>query len=186
MQVHVARDGKQVGVFSVEEINQQLGTGTLRMSDQAWYEGAAGWAPLSMVPGVTGETAPAPAAATPASAEPTAPAPPTATPTSATPTAAVTVPQNRTEPLAIVSLVLSIAGLLGFCCGLLLFSAIAGIVCGHLALSRIKKDPTLQGHGLAMAGTVIGYVAFVGWLAWVVLFGGLAVLQGISESMMKR
>jgi hypothetical protein len=181
MQVHVARDGKQAGVFSVEEINQQLGTGTLRMSDQAWYEGAAGWAPLSTVPGVTGETSAAPAPATTASTIPTA-----AAPTAAMATAAVTAPQNRTEPLAIVSLVLSIAGLLGFCCGLLLFSAIAGIVCGHLALSRIKKDPTLQGHGLAMAGTVIGYVAFVGWLAWVVLFGGLAVLQGISESMMKR
>jgi hypothetical protein len=37
-----------------------------------------------------------------------------------------------------------------------------------------------------MAGTIIGYVALVGWLAWVVLFGGLAVLQGISESMIKR
>ena len=46
MQVHVARDGKQVGVFSLEEIKQQLAAGTLTLSDQAWYEGAAGWAPL--------------------------------------------------------------------------------------------------------------------------------------------
>jgi Domain of unknown function (DUF4190)/GYF domain 2 len=171
MQVHVARDGKQVGVFSLEEIKQQLAAGTLRISDQAWYEGAAGWAPLSTVPGVSGEPTASPASAAPVTAMPAA---------------AVTVPQNRNEPLAVVSLILSIAGLLGFCCGFLLFAAIAGIVCGHLALSRIKKDPTLQGHGLAMAGTVIGYVALVGWLAWVVLFGGLAVLQGISESMMKR
>jgi hypothetical protein len=168
MQVHVARDGNQIGVFSLEEIKQQLAAGTLTMSDQAWYEGAAGWAPLSTVPGVSGGAAAA------------------AAPVTTVPTAAIAVPQNRTEPLAVVSLIASIAGLLGFCCGFLLFAAIAGIVCGHLALSRIKKDPTLEGHGLAMAGTVIGYVALVGWLAWVVLFGGLAVLQGISESMMKR
>jgi len=168
MQVHVARDGNEIGVFSLEEIKQQLAAGTLTMSDQAWYEGAAGWAPLSTVPGVSG------AAAAPAA------------PVTTVPTAAIVVPQNRTEPLAVVSLILSVTGLLGFCCGFLLFAAIAGIVCGHLALSRIKKDPTQQGHGLAMAGTIIGYVALVGWLAWVVLFGGLAVLQGISESMMKR
>jgi hypothetical protein len=168
MQVHVARDGNRIGVFSLEEIKQQLAAGTLTISDQAWYEGAAGWAPLSTVPGVSG------GAAVPAG------------PVTTVPTAPIAVSQNRTEPLAVVSLIASIAGLLGFCCGFLLFAAIAGIVCGHLALSRIKKDPTLQGHGLAIAGTVIGYVALVGWLAWVVLFGGLAVLQGISESMMKR
>ena len=170
MQIHVARDGKQIGVFSLEEIRQQLAAGTLSISDQAWYEGAAGWAPLSSVPGVSGGV--------------TSPA--AATPVTTVAASAATVPQRRSEPLAIVSLILSIAGVLGFCCGFFLFAAIAGIVCGHIALSRIKKDPTLEGHGLAMAGVVIGYVALVGWLAWVVLFGGLAVLQGLSESMMKH
>jgi hypothetical protein len=53
-------------------------------------------------------------------------------------------------------------------------------------LSRLSKDPSLGGRGLAMAGVVIGYVGVAGWLAWIVLFGGLAVLQGISESMMKH
>lgn len=175
MQIHVARDGKQIGVFSLEEINQQLAAGTLSISDQAWYEGAAGWAPLSTVPGVSGgATAPAAAATT------------TAAPVTTVAASAMTAPQRRNEPLALVSLILSIAGVLGFCCGFFLFAAIGGIVCGHIALSRIKNDPTLEGHGLAMAGVVIGYVALVGWLAWVVLFGGLAVLQGLSESMMKH
>ena len=53
MQIHIARDGKPMGPFSLEEINRQLGAGTLSLSDQAWYEGAAGWAPLSTVPGVS-------------------------------------------------------------------------------------------------------------------------------------
>jgi len=38
MQIHVARDGKELGVFSLEEINRQLAAGTLRLTDQAWYE----------------------------------------------------------------------------------------------------------------------------------------------------
>jgi len=140
------------------------------MTDLAWYEGASGWAPLSTVPGVaTGATTSGPAAV---------PATTTATP--------MVVPQNKTDPLAILSLVLSIAGLLGFCCGFLLMAGIAGIICGHLALSRISKDPSLEGRGLALAGVVIGYVGVASWLAWILLFGGLAALQGISESMMKH
>lgn len=172
MQIHVARDGKQLGVFSVEEIRQQLASGTLHLSDLGWYEGAAGWAPLASVPEVSAPAVPASPAST----------------TSATTTSgsAVVPPQSRIEPLALASLICSIAGLLGFCCGFLLLAGIAGIVCGHLALSKIKHDPQLEGHGLALAGLIIGYVAVGGWLAWILLFGGLAVLHGISESMMRH
>ena len=140
------------------------------MTDLAWHEGAAGWAPLSTVPGVTAT----PVAGVPAVSAPTAAAAP------------VALPQNKTDPLAILSLVLSVVGLLGFCCGFFLMAGIAGIICGHIALSRLSKDPSLGGRGLAIAGVVIGYVGVAGWLAWIVLFGGLAVLQGISESMMKH
>ena len=173
MQIHVARDGKELGVYSLEEVNRQLGAGTLRLTDQAWYEGAAGWAALSTVPGVS---------ATPATA--TTPAPVSPAPVVAT-TPAV-MPQRKTEQLAVLSLIFSILGLCGFCCGFFLTAAIAGIICGHIALSRIKANPELEGHGLAMAGLVIGYVAVAGWLIWILLFGGLAVLNGISESMTKH
>jgi hypothetical protein len=176
MQIHIARDGKELGVYSLEEVNRQLAAGTLRLTDQAWYEGAAGWAALSTVPGVS--AAPASVPATP----PVSPAP-VAT-TAATP--AVVVPQRKTEQLAVLSLIFSILGLCGFCCGFFLMAAIAGIVCGHVALSRIKANPQLEGHGLAMAGLVIGYVAVASWLVWILLFGGLAVLQGITESMTKH
>jgi hypothetical protein len=176
MQIHVARDGKELGVYSLEEVNRQLAAGTLRLTDQAWYEGAAGWAALSTVPGVS---AVAPSSTPASTATPVAPA------TAVIPTAAV-VPQRKNEPLAVVSLILSVLGLCGFCCGFFLMSAIAGIVCGHIALSRIKANPELEGHGLAMAGLVIGYIAVAGWLIWILLFGGLAVLQGITESMTKH
>ena len=174
MQIHVARDGKELGVYSLEEVNRQLAVGTLRLTDQAWYEGAAGWAALSTVPGVSAAPASAAAATTPVS------------PATVAVTPAVVVPQRKTEQLAVLSLIFSILGLCGFCCGFFLVAAIGGIVCGHVALSRIKANPELEGHGLAMAGLIIGYVAVASWLVWILLFGGLAVLQGITEGMTKH
>ncbi len=59
----------------------------------------------------------------------------------------------RTCGLAIASLVLVLAlGPVG---------CIPAIICGHLALRRISKEPTLQGHGLALAGLIIGYCVLV-------------------------
>jgi hypothetical protein len=174
MQIHVARDGKELGVFSLEEINQQLAAGTLRLTDLAWSEGAAAWAALSTVPGVNAR----PAATTP-------PATPTTVATASAASVPL-VPPRRNEQLAVLSLILSALGLFGFCCGFFMTAAIAGIVCGHIALSRIKANPELEGRGLALAGVVIGYVAVAGWLAWILLFGGLAVLQGITEGMTKH
>jgi hypothetical protein len=171
MQIHVARDGKQLGVFSLEEINRQLAAGSLSLSDQAWYEGAASWAALSTVPGIS---AAAPTTASQVSAASVSVVP------------AALVPQRKTEQLAVLSLIFSILGLFGFCCGLFLAGGVAGIVCGHIALSRIKANPELEGHGLALTGLIIGYLAVAGWLIWILLFGGLAVLHGISESMTKH
>lgn len=176
MQIHIARDGKQLGPFSLEEINRQLAAGTLSLSDNAWYEGAAGWAPLSSVPGVTGPAAgasPAPASIPPATSVPAVTIP-------ATPV----VPKSPTEPLAIWSLVLSLVGLLGFCCGGPMIG-IAAVICGHLGLSKINANPELQGRGLAIAGLVIGYFAIVSWLLYLIFFGGMAALQGLMESMHK-
>ena len=63
--------------------------------------------------------------------------------------------------LAIVSLVTS-----------LLWISLVGIITGHIALSQIKKTGE-QGRGLALAGTIIGYVGFLGaiifGIIWVVI-----------------
>ena len=170
MQVHIARNGQALGPFSIEEINRQLADGRLSPSDLAWYEGAPGWVALSTVPGVTvRETAGSP----PVPKSPVATQPVTSVP------AGSPVPVGKTEPLAVFSLILSVLGL--FCCGL--FSGIPGIICGHLALSKIEKNPGLEGHGLAVAGLVIGYFASLAWLFWLLFFGGISVLQGILQQM---
>ncbi|MGA2240817.1 MAG: DUF4190 domain-containing protein [Verrucomicrobiota bacterium] len=68
--------------------------------------------------------------------------------------------QPKTSGLAIWSLVLSILGLvlLLVCIGPLF--AIPGVVCGHIAYSRIKRSGgTLAGEGMALAGLITGYVS---------------------------
>jgi hypothetical protein len=62
--------------------------------------------------------------------------------------------QNRLEPtrtsgLALASLIFSLIVPIG---------CIPAIICGHLALRRIEKQHAVRGRGLALAGTVIGYV----------------------------
>ncbi len=58
---------------------------------------------------------------------------------------------------AIAALVCSIAGL--FVCGILV-EPIA-LVLSIVALKKIRDDPNLQGHGMAIAGMVISIVAIV-------------------------
>jgi hypothetical protein len=64
----------------------------------------------------------------------------------------------KTSALSIWSLVLGILSLC--CCGFL--TAIPGVICGHMALSRIRRSGgSLGGQGLAIAGLVTGYVGMV-------------------------
>lgn len=68
--------------------------------------------------------------------------------------AAYALPVQKTNGLAIASLVLSIGSVLCW------FTALLGIGFGHVALSQIRRTGE-RGRGLAIAGLVIGYF-FVG------------------------
>ena len=75
------------------------------------------------------------------------------------PPANVSIAQPHKTGLAIASLVCSICGL-AFPVSILFLSSIAGIICGHIALSRIKQSPSeYGGFKRAMAGLIIGYIA---------------------------
>jgi hypothetical protein len=80
----------------------------------------------------------------------------------------------KTSGLAIASLVLSIATLL-----LGPFGFIPGIICGHMAMARIRKEPALGGVGLAKAGLIIGYVFLALGMIVAILFavGLIAALR---------
>lgn len=73
-------------------------------------------------------------------------------------------PPPKTSALAIWSLVLGILSLVCFS----ILSAIPGVICGHKALSKIKRSGgTLEGRGLAIAGLITGYLG-IAWAIFVI------------------
>ena len=98
----------------------------------------------------------------PAAAPSTPPAPPPYAPVY-TPTT-YGAPVQRTNVLAIVSLILSCAGLIFW-----FFLPIGGIVTGHIALAQIKRTGD-GGHGMALAGVIVGYVLLALSLVVIVLY----------------
>lgn len=57
---------------------------------------------------------------------------------------------------------------------------LVGIICGHIALSQIKKTGE-QGRGLALWGTILGYVFTIGYILLLVALIGGAVLLGSTD-----
>lgn len=111
--------------------------------------------PQPPVPPIPSPDEVVPPAAAPSAAEPpTAPPPPTAYPAYGQPAAPGGYYAPPTNTLAIISLVLAF------------IISIGGIICGHIALSQIKRTGE-GGRGLALAGLIIGYV-FTGF--WVLYF----------------
>lgn len=63
-------------------------------------------------------------------------------------------PASKTSGLAIVSLITGLTCI-----------APAAIICGHIAMSNIKESAgKLSGGGLALAGTILGYVGIISYL----------------------
>src|SRR6478609_4185832 len=139
MDYHIARSGQQLGIFSEVQIRENLKTGTCQLTDLAWCEGMTDWKPLSELFSESEEVVLPP-------------------PVPASPVAPVTVMSpSKSSGLAIASLVCGIASF--FTGG---WSGIAGIGCGHMALSRIKKSMGAKsGHGMAITGLVTGYIGFL-------------------------
>ena len=156
--IHVNRGNTSLGVFSEQEVREGLSAGRFAPTDIGWREGMASWQPLSQFSEFAGTASPA--------------FPPVQAGGASIPT-----PVVKTEPLAIWSFVLSLLGLI--CCGFIL--GIPGVICGHLALSKLKREPQLQGKGLATAGLIIGYVAIAFWVIYVVFLGGFSFLQSITH-----
>lgn len=91
--------------------------------------------------------------------------PPAAAPYAAAPTG------PKTNTLAIVSLVLAF------------FISLGAVICGHIALSQIKKTGE-NGRGLAIAGLILGYLGLIagliGTIIWISFFAIAASSGGFS------
>jgi hypothetical protein len=138
MQIYIHRNNQQLGPFTEAEIKAQLAAGTASPEDHVWWQGQANWVPMSQSPlmavisEATPDTLPLPSAPLPG-----------------TPIAAA----GSTSQMAIWSLVL---GCLGFFFSI--FTSVPAVILGHMSLSQIKKNPGLKGHGMALAGTILGYI----------------------------
>lgn len=88
MQIYLTRDGQQLGPYDEAAIRAGLQNGAFTPADLAWFEGAAGWAPLATVPGLGAADMPPPSppvAAAPAWTAPGVPASPSPFAPAATP-----------------------------------------------------------------------------------------------------
>ena len=88
---------------------------------------------------------------------------------------------GQTDSVAIVSLVLGILSWpLHFCCYLGWPAGIASIVCGIVAISRIKaSQDRIGGRGLAIGGiasSILGFLMIVGIF---VLYGAAIMISGM-------
>lgn len=177
MQIYVGKNGQQLGPFSLEEINRKLADGTFLGTDLAWYEGAAGWAPLSGVPGVV--IPPAAPSPVPAPAPQPAPIRPAATPAPPVrPNAPIVQrPGSNTRVLSMVSwILLGITAVISFIpflgCGtwfLVWPVAIAALIMGIIVIAR---GATGQGILILLASILIVPICFLGSFVSIAVFGG--------------
>lgn len=179
MQIHVARDGQQLGQYSVEEVNRKLADGTLLPTDLGWHEGAAGWAPLSSIAGLTmpaGPASPVTPIAPPPPTSPTPIAPPPRPATSHSVTSAAPQPSQNVKGLVVtswillgVTFVISLVPVLG--CGSWLLAwpvAVATLVMAIVILTRGGKT---QGIAILIASILIVPITMVASIASTALLG---------------
>lgn len=71
---------------------------------------------------------------------------------------------------------------------ILVLPTILAIVFGHIAHSRIKKDSTLTGSGIAIAGLVTGYVSILFGIVTAGLIAAMAIpaFQKVREESMHK
>jgi hypothetical protein len=170
MMYHVGRNSQPLGEFTETQIREKLDQGEFLVTDLVWQQGMPQWQRLDQVFGFAaahslsaplnaqGSGASFPIGFTPAQAF------------SSMPSGVGVMPIPATAIISLVLGVISIASLVLCMLGAIL--AVPGIICGHMALSEIKRSNNLmQGKGLAIAGLVTNYLA-VGFLVLLVLFFG--------------
>jgi len=184
MQIYIGKNGQQLGPFSLEEVNRKLADGTFAGTDLAWYEGAAGWAPLS---GVAGVVIPPAAASTPAPAPTPAPTPapvqhapvqPAPVVAPIRPNASIVQPaKSPTRTLSMVSwillgitLVVSFVPIVGCGSWILVWPvAITAIILGIIVMTRGR---TGQGILIILAAIILVPIALIAPVITTALLGG--------------
>ena len=147
----------QKGPVEEQEIRALIAAGQVGPETLVWGDGMTDWTRLDQVPELfPGFVSPyaAPQSLAPGYYQPVA-----------------------NSGLATASLVCGIVAVLTCTAGGI--PGIAAVICGHLAISRIRQAPVpVTGRGLAIAGLVMGYLGILFTLAAVVIFV-IAMLGGM-------
>jgi hypothetical protein len=141
MNITIHKNGQQLGPYSEAQVNEMIRSGSISHEDLAWSPGMDEWKPLSSILNLHNQ--------------PTQPTPPMQR-IGNSPSLVV----NKNEPLSIWSLVLGIISIVGCFLGGFL-AGIPAVICGHIGLSRIKRQPSLGGRGMAIAGLITGYLGIL-------------------------
>ena len=187
MQIYIGKNGQQLGPFSLEEVNRKLADGTFAGTELAWYEGAAGWAPLSGVAGIvipqapasTPAPAPAPAPApTPVRPAPTVPVQPAPAVAPVRPNASIVQPpRSGTKTLSVVTwLLLGITFVVSFIpvvgCGAWLLGLPVAITAIILGIIMVTRGGTGSGIMAILGGVLIVPLCFLAQFLSLMVFGG--------------
>ncbi len=184
----VARDGDEIGEFSVEALLEALERGDVRLDDDAWTEDLEDWVPVASLveedeyQDVETQASPSSLPSEPTRVIPPAPRAAQASSARLQPELDCSVPAQPV-PLAPPSPVVQyvyvqppvrhgqygvpgvaiaslVCGILSFM--LLLLTSVPAVICGHRALNKIKRaGGAYSGEWLAITGLVIGYVMSV-------------------------
>src|SRR2546423_468753 len=180
MQIYVGKNGQQLGPFSLEEINRKLADRTFAGTDLAWYEGAAGWAPLASVAGVvippTSPATPTPSTAAAATPTPVQPAP--VAPVPIRPNASIVHPAPRgTGTLSMVTwILLGLTFVVSFIpfvgCGAWLLGVPVAITAIILGIVMMTRGGTGSGVLAILGGILIVPLCFLAQFLSLMVFGG--------------
>lgn len=130
------------GPVDENKLRKLLESQELQPDTLVWRKGLAEWQRASQLPELSGVLSPG------------------------SQVAAYPVPikmQGADQSLAVIAFVCSVVGIFLNCCSACIGIPvmIAGIVVGHVALAKIKKDPDgFGGRALALAAVIIGYFVF--------------------------
>ncbi len=93
---------------------------------------------------------------------------------------AVNYAPAKNNTLAITSLILGILSIF-----LTIFTAIPGVITGHMALSKIKKAPNEnEGRGMAITGLVLSYIFLILSILFLVFITYMATtVPGFKEAL---
>lgn len=182
MQIYVGKNGQQLGPFSLEEINRKLADQTFSGTDLAWYEGAAGWAPLSGVAGVVipqAAAAPAPASApAPTPAPVPTPGPVQPAPAPIRPNTPIVQPaKSPTKTLSVVTwALLGITFFVSFIpivgCGAWALGVPVALVAIILGIVMLTRGSTGSGILAILGGILIVPLCFLAQFLSLMVFGG--------------